>query len=173
MWDNLTEIKYNIFAWLANNFFFYSNIYISVNTIFECCYLFFGWEIGRPLSTYATGGMEKSHPKCAQVRTGGGELKNHDGSSECLSAFGWSVVFFFGIYLTAIQIFYFISCLENFVFYYFENMLKCLVSQQTLYWAKFKRCIFLKFNFNVFVCNFLYIYPRNFYILALKFDSLI
>ena len=49
---------------------FFLNIYISVNTIFECSYLFFGWEIGHPLSTYATGGMEGvGHPKCVQVRT--------------------------------------------------------------------------------------------------------
>ena len=33
------------------------NAYISVNMIFEYCYLFFGWAIGYPLSTYATGGM--------------------------------------------------------------------------------------------------------------------
>ena len=25
---------------------FFSNVYTSVNTIFECCYLFVGWEIG-------------------------------------------------------------------------------------------------------------------------------
>ena len=33
----------------------FSNVYISVNTIFECCYLLFGWEIGHPLSTCACG----------------------------------------------------------------------------------------------------------------------
>ena len=64
MWDNVTKINCNIFewVWLLKNLFF-SNVYISVNTIFECCYLFFGWEIGHPLSTYATGGMEGSSSK--------------------------------------------------------------------------------------------------------------
>ena len=31
---------------------------ISVNTIFKCSYLVFGWEMDHPLRTYATGGME-------------------------------------------------------------------------------------------------------------------
>ena len=65
-------IKWKIFGrvWLLKNLFF-SNDYISVNTIFECCYLFFGWEIGHPLSTCATEGMEGGHPKCVHVHTGG------------------------------------------------------------------------------------------------------
>ena len=29
-------------------------------------------RIGHPLSKYATGGMGRGHPKCVQVRTGGG-----------------------------------------------------------------------------------------------------
>ena len=37
---------------------FFSNVYISVNTLLECSNLFFGQEIGHPLSNYATGGME-------------------------------------------------------------------------------------------------------------------
>ena len=41
-----------IYIFVKNSFFW--NVYISVNTIFECCYLFFSWEIGHPLSTYAT-----------------------------------------------------------------------------------------------------------------------
>ena len=49
-----------------NEFFFFSNVYISVKTIFERCYLFFDWEIGHSLSTYAT----------VQVRIGIGKLKN-------------------------------------------------------------------------------------------------
>ena len=51
-------------------FYFFSNAYISVNTIFECSYLFFGWEIGR--------GMKGVHPKCVQcvqVRKGTGVEK--------------------------------------------------------------------------------------------------
>ena len=54
---------YTIIYFFVNNFF--SNAYISVNTIFECSYLFFG-----PLSTYETGEMEgECNPKCVQVRT--------------------------------------------------------------------------------------------------------
>ena len=34
-------------------FFFVSNIYISLNTKFECFYLSFDWETGHPLSMYA------------------------------------------------------------------------------------------------------------------------
>ena len=36
--------------------FIFSNVYISVNTIFECLYMFFGWKRSHQLSTYATGG---------------------------------------------------------------------------------------------------------------------
>ena len=69
MWDNVTKINCNIFewVWLLKNLFF-SNVYISLNTIFECCYLFSVWEIGHPLSTgssqmctcpYRESGVEK------------------------------------------------------------------------------------------------------------------
>ena len=34
--------------------FIFSNVCISVNTIFESFYMFFGWERGHQLSTYAT-----------------------------------------------------------------------------------------------------------------------
>ena len=47
---------YTIIYFFVKNFF--SNVYISVNTIFECSYLSFGWEIGHPLSRYVTRGME-------------------------------------------------------------------------------------------------------------------
>ena len=60
---------YTIIYFFVNNFF--SNVYISVNTIFECSYLSFAWEIGYPLSTYVTRGMEVDHPKCLQMRTVG------------------------------------------------------------------------------------------------------
>ena len=60
---------YTIIYFFVKNFF--SNVYISVNTIFECSYLSFGWEIGHPLSMSVTRGMEGGHPKCLQMRTGG------------------------------------------------------------------------------------------------------
>ena len=51
--------------------FIFSNVYISVNTTFECLYMFFGWGRGHQLSTYATGGgregvIEKAN-SCVQV----------------------------------------------------------------------------------------------------------
>ena len=49
----------------------FSNVYISVNTIFECSYLFFVLKIGHLLGMYVTRGMQRSHPKCVQVHTGG------------------------------------------------------------------------------------------------------
>ena len=58
----------NIYFFVKN---FFLNVYISVNTIFECSYLSFGWEIGHSLGMYVTRGMEGSHPKCLQMRTGG------------------------------------------------------------------------------------------------------
>ena len=42
---------------------FFPNVKISVNTIFECCYLFLRWKISHPLSTYTTGGMEEGSSK--------------------------------------------------------------------------------------------------------------
>ena len=47
---------------------FFFKVYISVNTIFEWSYSSFGWEIGHPLSTHITRGMEEGPPKCVQVR---------------------------------------------------------------------------------------------------------
>ena len=34
--------------------FIFSNVYISVNTMFECFYVFFSWEMDHQLSKYAT-----------------------------------------------------------------------------------------------------------------------
>ena len=36
--------------------FIFSNVYVLVNTIFECLHMFFGWEMVYQLSTYAIGG---------------------------------------------------------------------------------------------------------------------
>ena len=60
-----------MFIWSYTTIFF-SNVYISVNKIFECSYFFFfGWEIGHSLRTYATGEWRQGHAKCTQVSTGG------------------------------------------------------------------------------------------------------
>ena len=62
-------LSYTTIYFLVNIFF--SNVYISVNTIFECSYLFFGGEIGHPFNMYATGGMKGGQQKCVQVRIRG------------------------------------------------------------------------------------------------------
>ena len=61
--------SYTTIYFFIKNFF--SNVYISVNSIFECSYLSFGCKIGHRLSMYVTRGMEGVHPKYLQVRTGG------------------------------------------------------------------------------------------------------
>ena len=61
------------FTFSCRNFIF-SNICISVNTIFECIYMFFGCETDHPLSAYLTGGGIGGHPKCAKLRIEGGSI---------------------------------------------------------------------------------------------------
>ena len=61
--------SYNTICFFVNNFFW--NVYISVNTIFECCYLYFGLEMGNPLTMYINRGMERRHSEYAEVRTVG------------------------------------------------------------------------------------------------------
>ena len=60
-----------LILFFRKEYILFSNVYISVNTIFEYCYLFSCWEIGHSLSTCATEGMEEGHPKCVLVFTGG------------------------------------------------------------------------------------------------------
>ena len=43
-------LHYHLF--FRKEFILFSNDYILVNMIFECCYLFFSWEIDHPLSRY-------------------------------------------------------------------------------------------------------------------------
>ena len=57
--------------------FIFSNVYVPVNTIFECLDMFFDWDRGNQLSTYATGRGTGGHPKWVQLRTGGGGLTPH------------------------------------------------------------------------------------------------
>ena len=70
----------------AKNFFFL-NIYISVNTIFRCSYLLFGWEIGHLLSTNATGGMEGESSKMCTGAYRGRRLKYQSSDTYVLN--GW------------------------------------------------------------------------------------
>ena len=61
---------YLLFSW--RNLFFL-NVYISVNTIFERLYIFFGWKRGHKLSAYATvGGWGSSEIRTTTYRGGGG-----------------------------------------------------------------------------------------------------
>ena len=46
-------LSYTTIYFFVKNFTF-SNVYISVNTMFQCFYMFFGWERSHELSTYAT-----------------------------------------------------------------------------------------------------------------------
>ena len=48
---NFYFILHHHFRFCKDFFFFFLNVYISMNTIFECSYLFFGWEVGHPLGT--------------------------------------------------------------------------------------------------------------------------
>ena len=54
-----------LILFFLKEYILFLNVYISVNTILEYCYLYFGWEIGHPLSICATEGMDGGHPKCA------------------------------------------------------------------------------------------------------------
>ena len=53
--------------------FIFSNVYISVNTIFQCSYMFLGWERGHQLSRYAAvGGMGRVIQNAYNCVQGGG-----------------------------------------------------------------------------------------------------
>ena len=54
--------------------FIFSNVYVPVNTMFECLDMFFGWDRGNQLSTYATCWGTDGYPKCVQLVTGGRDL---------------------------------------------------------------------------------------------------
>ena len=57
--------------------FIFSNVYVLVNTIFECLDMFFGCHRGNQLSTYATSRGTSGHPKWVQLRTRRGDLTPH------------------------------------------------------------------------------------------------
>ena len=57
--------------------FIFSNVYVPVNTIFECLDMIFGCDRGNQLSTYATGRGTGGYRKCMQLRTRGGDLTPH------------------------------------------------------------------------------------------------
>ena len=83
----MIEIKCNIFSTdMALKWIVFSNVYISVNAMFECCYLFFGWKIGHLLNTYATGEMEEGSKICTGTYREW-ELKNWSWDTHVLN--GW------------------------------------------------------------------------------------
>ena len=49
--------------------FTFSNVYVPVNSIFECLDMIFGCDRGSYLSTYATGRGTGGYRKCIQLRT--------------------------------------------------------------------------------------------------------
>ena len=57
--------------------FIFFNVYVPVNTIFECLDISFGWDRGNQLSTYAAGWGMGGHPKAVQLCTGGGDITPH------------------------------------------------------------------------------------------------
>ena len=65
--------SYTTIYFFVKNFF--SNVYISENSLFEC-YLFFDWETDNPFNTNTTWGMEGGYPKFVQVHAEVRELKN-------------------------------------------------------------------------------------------------
>ena len=66
--------SYFTIYFFVKDFFFRMFIFqwIRYSDVLICFWL----RKGHPLSTYATGEMERGHPKYVQVRTGGGVLKN-------------------------------------------------------------------------------------------------
>ena len=62
-------LHYDLFFHQEINFF---NVYVLVNTVFECRYMFFGWDRGSQLSTYAIGRGTDGHPKCVHRAHGEG-----------------------------------------------------------------------------------------------------
>ena len=79
----------------------FSNIYISVNTTFECPYMFFGWKRGHQLSTYATVGGMDGHLEYVKLRTGGGGSR-----LMCAYALTLSLFMFLTAFLSYIVFFY-------------------------------------------------------------------
>ena len=77
--------SYTTIYFFVKNFF--SNGCISVIRYSNVLICFFGWEIGHPLSTYATGAMEGCHPKCVQMCNWGEGLKNRSQDTCVLN--GW------------------------------------------------------------------------------------
>ena len=85
------------------NKFIFLNIHISVNAVLKCFYMFFGWERGHQLSTYATGG-----------RNGGGTSKmctvayRGEGVSRfmCSHALTLSLFMFLAAFLSCSVLFY-------------------------------------------------------------------
>ena len=65
--------SYNTIDFFVKKFIF-SNVYVPVNTMFECLDMLFGCERGNQLSTYATGRGTSGHLKWVQLRTGGRDL---------------------------------------------------------------------------------------------------
>ena len=60
------------FFFFCNWIYLFECLNISVNTIFKCICMFFGWERGHQLRMYATGGAIRGLSKCVQLYRGKG-----------------------------------------------------------------------------------------------------
>ena len=60
-----------ITIFFCNWIYLFECLNISVNTIFKCIYMFFGWERSHQLRMYATGGAIGGLSKCVQLCIGG------------------------------------------------------------------------------------------------------
>ena len=85
MWDNVTEIKCNIFGrvWFLKNYLFFECLYFSEYDIRMLLFIF--WLTNRPSIKYVRNWA--GQPKCVQVRTARGELKNRSYDTYVLN--GW------------------------------------------------------------------------------------
>ena len=155
---------YTIIYFFVKNFF--SNVYILVNTIFECSYSSFGGEIGHPLSMHVIRGMEGVHPKCLQMRTGRRKV------SRFMCTYALALTFFMFLFygvlfylqkfnLTFIQKrcvcqkwLFFSSemnfCCNEISVFYFELFLQTKVSQNALDFSQIESQIY-----SIFQCDFL------------------
>ena len=80
-------LSYTTIYYFLKKYIFF-NVHILMNTISKCLYFLFGCERGHQLSTYATGGgMGEGHPKCVQLRTGGGGVAPHVHVRTCSISF--------------------------------------------------------------------------------------
>ena len=106
------------------NKFIFLNVYISVNTIFECFYMFFGWERGHPLSAYATSGCMKWS---SEIRTAAHKESERGCYAECVLTplhYLFPCFFFFFFFFAAVLFYSFSSYLWKFKLPFIQTWFK-------------------------------------------------